>query len=180
MDFRQTALTELLKILEKNGIITAEQSQMIRVRQGIIKALVKKEKLKGNLSQRYDVDPIEVVMASGGKRADGGAFDEEQLVEIWAKEKSVVYHRIDPLRLDAKMITEAFSQSFARMNVILPLWIRDNVLTVATNYPNNTELVQMIRSTTRYQNVDMVLVITGMQSDARLIEEVKRAHEAAA
>ena len=170
MDFRQTALTELLKILEKNGIITAEQSQMIRVRQGIIKALVKKEKLKGNLSQRYDVDPIEVVMASGGKRADGGAFDEEQLVEIWAKEKGVVYHRIDPLRLDAKMITEAFSQSFARMNVILPLWIRDNVLTVATNYPNNTELVQLIRSTTRYQNVDMVL--SSKTSILRCIAEI--------
>ena len=156
MDFRQTELTELLSALETRGILTKEQSQMIRVRQGVIRALVKKEKLRNNLNQRYEANPIEIIMASGAAMADGSPFDEEKLVELWANVKNATYLRIDPLRLDAKLITETFSQSFARLNVVLPISLKENRLTVATDYPDNQELVRMLRSTQRYE-IDTVL-----------------------
>lgn len=169
MDFRQTALTELLKILENAGLITLDQSQMIRVRQGVIKALVKKEKLKNNQNQRYDVNPVETVMASGGTFADGSAFDEEKIVELWAKSVGAEYYRIDPLRLDQKLITECFSQNFARLNVVLPLYLKDDVLTVATDYPKNDELVRMLRSTQRY---NIATVMASKTSILRSITEI--------
>ncbi|MBO4350298.1 MAG: type II/IV secretion system protein [Proteobacteria bacterium] len=168
MDYKQTALTDLLKILEDRGIFTSEQTQTIRIRQGVIRALIKKEKMHGSLNQRYEPNPVEIVLASGTIPANGVVLEEEMLVELWANAKDVPYLRIDPLRLDAKLITESFSQNFARLNVVLPISLKDNVLTVATDYPQNDELVRMLKSTQRY---DIATVLASRTSILRSISE---------
>ena len=149
MDFRQTSLISLLDILEKKGVLTQEQTQMIRVRQGILVSLIRKEKMK-NLQQRYTVSPVEIIMASGCSQADGAPLDEEKIVEIWAEASGVPYLRIDPLKLNSKLITESFSQNFAKLNVVLPISLENNVLTVATDYPKNDELIGALRVSQRY------------------------------
>ena len=78
MDYKQTALTTLLDILERRGLLTPEQTQKIRIRQGVIRALVRKEKITAS-QQRYDVNPVEILMGSGETFADGSAMDEERL-----------------------------------------------------------------------------------------------------
>ena len=168
MDYKQTALTDLLKILEVRGIFTPEQTQTIRIRQGVIRALIKKEKIHGSLNQRYEPNPVEIILASGTIPANGAVLDEETLAELWANAKNVPYLRIDPLRLDAKLITESFSQNFARLNVVLPISLRDNILTVATDYPQNEELVRMLKSTQRY---DIATVLASRTAILRSIAE---------
>ena len=169
MDFKQNALWDLLKILEARGIITPETSQMVRIRQGVIRALVRKDKLHGDMSQRYDVNPVELLMASGATQADGLAFDEEKIVETWAKDSGTPYLRIDPLKLNQKLISETFSQNFAKLNVVLPISLVGNVLTIATDYPNNADLVRMLKTTQRH---DIAMVLASKTSILRSISEI--------
>ena len=103
MDIRQNALLELLDILTRENVIALEQAQMIRVRQGVIRALIKKDKVA---QPRYEPSPVEIVMASGAGAADGSALEEEKIVEIWAHATGVTYLRIDPLRLPQKLIPQ--------------------------------------------------------------------------
>ena len=168
MDYKQTALTGLLNVLESKGVLTTEQAQKIRIRQGVIRGLVKKEKLSANM-QRYDVNPVEIVMASGEKCADGSPLDEERIVELWAAATGVQYLRIDPLRLDQKLITETFSQNFAKLNVVLPIELNGNTLVVATDYPKNEELVRTLRTTQRY---DISIVLSSKTLILRCIAEI--------
>ena len=77
MDIRQNALLELLDILTRENVIALEQAQMIRVRQGVIRALIKKDKVA---QPRYEPSPVEIVMASGAVAADGSALEEEKIV----------------------------------------------------------------------------------------------------
>ena len=111
MDIRQNALLELLDILTRENVIALEQAQMIHIQQNVIRALIKKDKVA---QPRYEPSPVEIVMASGAVAADGSALEEEKIVEIWAHATGVTYLRIDPLRLDQKLITETFSQNFAK------------------------------------------------------------------
>ena len=85
MDLRQHALLELLDILARENVLSLEQTQMIRVRQGVIRAIIKKEKAS---QPRYEPSPVEIVMASGATTADGAPLDEEKIVEIWAQTKN--------------------------------------------------------------------------------------------
>lgn len=169
MDFKQTALLDLLKLLEAHNILTPDQHQMIRVRQSVIRRLVINEKTRNSPNQRYDPDPIEILLASGAKQNDGRDFDEEAIAELWAKSRGAEYLRIDPLRLDAKLISESFSQNYEKLNVILPISLVGNTLTLATNYPNNEELVRMIRATSRH---DIRTVVSTKSSILRCISEI--------
>ena len=166
MDIRQNALLELLDILTRENVIALEQAQMIRVRQGVIRALIKKDKVA---QPRYEPSPVEIVMASGAVAADGSALEEEKIVEIWAHATGVTYLRIDPLRLDQKLITETFSQNFATMNVVLPISLRQNVLTVAIELPHNDELVRSLRQVQRY---DIATVLASKTAILRSIAEI--------
>lgn len=166
MDFRQTSLSNLLGTLAQNGIITAEQAQTIRIRQGIIRAVIKKEKAS---QPRYEPSPVEIVLASGVAAPDEKPLDEEKIVELWARAAGVPYLRIDPLRLDQKLITETFSQNFAKINVVLPISLIQNVLTVATDIPDNEELVRSLRQTQRY---GIKIVLASKTSILRSIAEI--------
>lgn len=166
MDNRQALLSELLEVLEQAGLLKAEQAMMIRVRQGVLRALIKREK---QLQPRYEPSPVEIIMASGTTAADGQPLDEEQIVELWAKHAGVEYLRIDPLRLDQKLITETFSQNFAKLNVVLPISLSGNVLTVATEFPHDEELVSSLRAT---QRCDIRTVMASRSAILRSIAEI--------
>ncbi len=168
MDYKQTSLISLLDILERRGILTQEQTQMIRIRQSILINLIRKEKVN-QTQQRYNVSPVEIIMASGASQADGSPLNEEKIVEIWAEESGVPYLRIDPLKLNSKLITESFSQNFAKLNVVLPISLVNNVLTVATDYPKNEELIGALRASQRY---DVQCVLASKSSILRCIAEI--------
>lgn len=166
MDFRQSLLNNLLDVLVKSGTLTQDQSQTIRIRHAVIRATIKKEKAT---QPRYEPSAVEIVMHSGAKCANGDALDEEKIVELWANASNVPYLRIDPLRLDQKLITDTFSQTFARLNIILPIALKGNVLTIATDVPKNDELVRSLRTMQRY---DIQTVMASRSAILRCIAEI--------
>lgn len=166
MDYRQASVIELLNVLEREGMLSQEQVQRVRIRYGVIRALIKKEKAS---NPRYEPSAVEIVMASGATQANGGALDEEKIVELWARAKGVPYLRIDPLRLDQKLVVETFSQNFARLNVALPISLVDGVLTLAIDVPRNDDLVMSLRATNRY---DIRTVMSSRTSILRCIAEI--------
>lgn len=160
-------LVELLDILEAAGILLPSQAQNIRIRQGAIKAVILHEKRPFNA--RYEVGPVEIIMASGSTDARGASLDEEVIVLAWSKAKNIPYHRIDPLKLDAKLITETFSQAYARGNCLLPIEKNGNEVVIATDNPDTREAMLAIRSTQRFTPR---FVLSSRTSILRSISEV--------
>ena len=66
MDYRQASVIELLNVLEREGMLSQEQVQRVRIRYGVIRALIKKEKAS---NPRYEPSAVEIVMASGATQA---------------------------------------------------------------------------------------------------------------
>ncbi len=148
MDLKQNLLVELLDILSNAGIITPETAQNVRIRQGAIRSVLMHD--KRNFNARYVAGPVDILMASGAKDVHDKPLDEEQIMETWAHATGVQYLRIDPLKLDAKLITETFSQAYAKNNVLLPVKLVGNELTVATDTPDTENLSRTLRGTIRY------------------------------
>jgi general secretion pathway protein E len=68
----------------------------------------------------------------------------------------VPYRKIDPLKLDASLITRTLSRPFARRHAVLPLERRGGLLVVATANPFDRELVENLRALTG-QEIEPVL-----------------------
>ena len=148
MELKQNQLVELLDILQNAGMLTPETAQNIRIRQGAIRSVILHE--KRNFNSRYVVGPVEIIMTSGAKDAMGNPLDEESIIQTWARYKRIPYLRIDPLKLDAKLITETFSQAYAKNNILLPISLHDKELTIATDTPETEMLARTMISTLRY------------------------------
>ncbi len=167
MDTNSNQLVELLDILQQVGILLPQQVQNIRIRQGAIRSVILHEKRAFN--SRYEVGPVEIIMASGSTDARGAALDEEAIVAAWAKARNVPYFRIDPLKLDAKLITETFSQAYAKSNILLPIRREGDEMVIAADSPDTRELSRMIRATQRFTPK---FVLSSRTSILRSISEV--------
>ncbi|MCL2326327.1 MAG: GspE/PulE family protein [Proteobacteria bacterium] len=167
MDSHAAQLTDLLQILVTEGILSEPQAQTIRIRQGAIRALIRNE--KQHHAPRYEVSAVEIILGSGSTDAQGAPLEEERIMAAWARIIDIPYVRIDPLRLDAKLITESFSHAFARNNVLLPLSVQGDELTLATDKPNFEALRSTLRASLRHRPK---FVLASKTSILRSISEV--------
>ena len=167
METRSNQLVELLDYLVQIGMITPEAAQNIRIRQGAIRSVILHE--KRNFNARYEVGPVEIIVASGATDVTGNKLDEEKIVEAWANFKGVKYFRIDPLKLDAKLITETFSQAYAKNNLILPISKNGDEVTIATDSPDTLNLSRSLSTTMRFKPK---FVLSSKSSILRSITEV--------
>ena len=167
MDTRSNQLVELLDHLVAIGMISQESAQNIRIRQGAIRSVILHE--KRNFHARYEPGAVEIIVCSGMSDVFGNKLDEEKIVEAWAKFKGVTYYRIDPLKLDAKLITETFGQAYARNNMILPISKNGDEVTIATDSPDTLGLSRTLSTTMRFRPK---FVLSSRSSILRSITEV--------
>jgi len=74
--------------------------------------------------------------------------DEDKATHAVARAIGIGYRKIDPLKLDAQLITRTLSRPFARKHAVLPLERKDGVLVVATANPFDRELFENLRGLT--------------------------------
>ena len=83
-----------------------------------------------------------------GRAPRGETVDEDKATQAVATEVGVAYRKIDPLKLDAQLITRTLSRPFARRHGVLPIERRNGALVVATTNPFDRELFENLRGLT--------------------------------
>ena len=145
--------------LVDKALITAEQAREVRLgevryRQSILKE--RQVKAGGRRLVRYEASPAEIVSAMNLEARDGTLVDEDRLMQVIAEVAGLPYKKIDPLELDARLVTETTTRPFARRHACLPLARSGQTLTVSVDNPFDLALRQTLRDVTGY-NISIVV-----------------------
>jgi general secretion pathway protein E len=95
---------------------------------------------------KYEITPAQI-LASMNFAIPGQAgkvLTEDLIMERLAAGTGYSYLKIDPLKLDAKLISSTVSRPFARRHSVIPIDIRDGVLTVALSNPDDSVLLDQL------------------------------------
>jgi general secretion pathway protein E len=147
---RLTSPDEILKALTAKGVISENNTREILRRYDILlQKLEKSRSASGNENQQKDgvsLTVIDVLASLNLTRADSPSriLDEDTLCRLMAEVWRIPYRKIDPLKLDLNQVTTIIPRSFAFKNLMLPLSILNNTLTVAMANPFDHEAINDI------------------------------------
>jgi general secretion pathway protein E len=170
----QALTTEhLCDLLVRERYLTPDQKRSIVVRDAHQRSRILQARTSGQRrnEQRYEVLATEVVASFGlslpGK--PGEQLDEDRIAEVLARTAKLPYQKIDPLKLDARLITATLSRPFARKHVVLPIARDDSTLTVAVANPFDLETLEAIE---RLVGLKVKAVVTSKTDILKIITEV--------
>ncbi len=138
------------EILLKAKVITTEQAKEIKLKQDHQRMKIMKARgesiHRGRVHLEDEVSAIEVAASLDYDVAGaaGRKLTEDAVTEIVAKAVNLPYRKIDPLKLNAEVITQILPRAFARKNHAVPIERTDDRLTVAVADPYNLEVVENI------------------------------------
>jgi general secretion pathway protein E len=152
------------KILIKNKLLAANRAkEILRHQKGLLKKIekVREKKLENASSEELIHNPlniVDVITSLNLKRLDNPELplDEEIIYQALAKEWDIPYYKLDPLKLDLNVVTSSISRSFAMKHLVLPVEVKDGVLTVSTPRPFDLEVLDDISSASQMR-VEMVI-----------------------
>jgi general secretion pathway protein E len=135
------------------GVLTDDARRTAAAREPAQRARLLREQASrngGRALRRAELSPIEIVASFGfpDARREGEAVDEDKAARAVADAAGVAYRKIDPLELDAALITRTLSRPFARRHGVLPLERRNGSLIVAASNPFDRELFENLRGLT--------------------------------
>ena len=162
----------LLELLAERGLLRPRQVKEIRTRAPMRQAVLENEKqraLAGWATGAYRVSPVELVAAFEMTTPQGQPLDEDRLQETVAEAVGLPYEKIDPLKLDSRLITGTLSRPFARRNIVLPLRAESGSLTVAVENPFDHDLVHTLRS---LAGSDVRIVLSARSDILKMITEI--------
>jgi general secretion pathway protein E len=90
-------------------------------------------------------------------------------VALLAAAVGIPYEKIDPIHLDARLITKTLSRPFARGNSVLPLRKSGSRLTVAVENPFDHELIHTLQSLT---GSEVEIVLSARSDIQRYVAEI--------
>jgi len=115
-----------------------------------------------------NVSAFELLSSFGARGIDGEVLREDSVVELFARKFGFDFVRLDPLKLDAAVVTSVFSKPFARNHGMLMIDADERSITVATSDPFNALALQAVKDVARKPIRLMVATPTDIQ---RLITE---------
>ncbi|HET8541568.1 MAG TPA: ATPase, T2SS/T4P/T4SS family [Anaeromyxobacter sp.] len=137
-------------LLAKAGVITDDQRRTAFARENVQRARLLRDQASRSGSRalrRAEISPVEVLASFQfpDARRDSELVDEDKATQAVAQALGVAYRKIDPLKLDAQLITRTLSKPFARKHAVLPIERKNNALVVATANPFDRELLENLR-----------------------------------
>jgi general secretion pathway protein E len=152
----------LLEILSAAGLLNEEQIQMIQSKETLQRSKILKSKtpnLRHNIAEQSVISIIDVIesLKLTSPKTGNKAITSDIIMETVARHLDMPFMKIDPLKLDADVVTRIISRPYAIRNQIVPIELSDNTLTVATANPFETEAIDRIDRITGY-NVKVVVV----------------------
>jgi len=179
----QFTFSYILNLLVKRGIITHEQQKDLLISENRYKAFIIKNKgqiQNGIKHLRYEPSPPEIA-ETAQIVYNGQRLSEDDIVKIVAEELGLTYLKIDPLKLNADIVTGVFSRPFARSHIVIPVDIRDGVISIAVHNPFDMELVENIKRITGFNTkiilaskTDILNVITEFFGFKRSVKEAEK------
>ncbi len=156
---RQLSIDHITKILVDSGLMTPDQRLEATIKERVQRHRLLSEARKLAASTRStppspsDITAVDIVAGFGFPRLGakrGEKVDEEAIMRALADSAGLEFVRIDPLKLDAALITKVVSRPFARRHSIIPLSLDKRLLTVATANPFDDEMVRNLRAVSTY------------------------------
>jgi len=147
--------------LSRQGLLSDDARKTAAVRENVQRARLLREQASragGRGLRRAELSPVELLASFEfpDQRREGELIDEDKATRAVAEAVGLPYRKIDPLKLDASLITRTLSRPFARRHAVLPLERRGGLLVVATANPFDRELVENLRALTG-QEIEPVL-----------------------
>jgi general secretion pathway protein E len=166
-------IRDLCTLLRNKGLLSEEQVQDILVKEGAQRQRLLKSQQGQVRSGRHrpEVTHAEVI-ASFHLKIPGQpdtVLDEDRIAQVMAEHAGVSYVKIDPLKLDMKLVTSVFSRPFARKHSVLALALEGNELKVAVADPFDLELMENLRRITGYRVTPLVAAKSDIQ---KIITEI--------
>jgi len=164
------------RILFEQGLISKGQREGIFREKDILQKKLENLRIirdaSGGSSSRI-TNPITIVdiicfLKLNRKDDPTRELDEETIYQALAEEWGIEYKKVDPLKLDFKLVTSMIPRSFAMKHLVLPVGVKDGWLTVATPNPHNLEVIDDISRVTQLK----VRPVVSTKSDIiKLIDE---------
>jgi general secretion pathway protein E len=167
-------LEELLELLVAAGKLEAARAPEIAARATTLRSQVLKERVGSVRSQaaaRYEASPAELVAvarladASNAKRT----LDEDLIAETIAAAADVPYLKIDPVRVNADLVTSTLSRPFARRHAVVPVARNGDALTIALSDPFDGALRENLEALLR---VPVTYVVASKRDIVQIIDRV--------
>jgi general secretion pathway protein E len=176
MNTRQLDVSTVCEILEGRGLMTTDQRMTVQMRAESQRTRLIHERTGGRdpgkrLAKHVEVDPIDIVaaMALPDASSPERPLTADRITEAVAQAANVPFVKIDPLKLNAQLITSTLSRPFARRHNVIPLSLEQGRLTVAVTNPWAPELFDELR---RITNFDIVPVLSPRADIQKIITEV--------
>jgi general secretion pathway protein E len=172
LDFNVEYVADLLA---KQGLITDDARRTAFAREGVQRARLLRDGAARNGGgrglRRAELTAVEVIASFEfpDARRDAEKIDEDKVTQAVASVVGVPYRKIDPLKLDAALITRTLSRPFARKHGVLPLERKNRALVVAASNPFDRELFENLRGLT---GADIEPVLSSPSDIQRAISEV--------
>jgi general secretion pathway protein E len=157
----------------ERGLLQEAQIREVLVREGAQRQRLLKGRGGTDTGgrRRLEVSAPEV-LASFNLPVQGeksSVLNEDRIAQVVAKEAGLPYKKIDPLKLDMKLITSLLSRPFARRHDVLVISLATGVMTVAIADPYDVELIENLRRITGYKISPVIAAKSDIQ---RIITEV--------
>jgi general secretion pathway protein E len=141
-------LAQILDMLVEAGMIHLGQRQDVlnrgkeQARHLLLDRRAELRRVLGKQRVSYAISDIELIASFRFKRADADTpLDEEAVTEAVARALGWPFMRIDPLKLDFRLVVEAFGGPFAEKHLVIAVGDAPEALTVAVCDPWNTDLL---------------------------------------
>lgn len=133
-------LDALLQVLEAGGLLSPDHKRDIPGKVPSQLARISKEHGK-----KYDVSSAELIASFKILSPQGELVDEERIARRIAEVAKLPFVKIDPLKLDADLITQTLPAPFARKFVVLALSKSATHVAVVVADPYNRELLENLK-----------------------------------
>ncbi|HEY4485155.1 MAG TPA: GspE/PulE family protein, partial [Nitrospiria bacterium] len=174
--FVATALTKenVIAILIREGLLTPDQVREYETKGELQKVRLAKKREGGRRSPKASKPPlpagvVELLASFRFEIANRPAetLTEDRIMEALARSAGLSYMKLDPLKLDASVVTRMIPKLFALAHSVLPIRLKSSptgeVLVVATADPFNQDVLDQLRSSTKYPIEPVVSSRTDIQ-----------------
>lgn len=150
MNAKDYTVSWLADLLVRDGLISDRQrSDVVRNEPSLRRKIMRKKvaDAKTRRMVQYTVSPAEVIASAAFTAVDGRALTEDRIMRSLAAEVGLEHVKIDPLKLNERLITETMSRPFARRHVCLPLEkLEDGKVVFAVDNPFDLGLQESLRT----------------------------------
>jgi general secretion pathway protein E len=149
------------QLLADRGLLSDDSRRTAIARENVQRARLLRDQSHrsgGRGLRRAELTPIEVLASFGfaDGRRELEKLDEDKVTAAVAEAVGIPYRKLDPLKLDALLVTRTLSRPFARKHGVLPVERRNGALVVAAANPFDQELFENLRGLTG-QDIEPVL-----------------------